>query len=518
MRLARLRSIPRLAPHIWLLGLLLGAGLFLRTWDLGTLPAALYPDEVNNGYQAFALARTGAVGDGEPWPLLIPHLDGDFIEPLYVYLVALPLTVLEPTAFVVRLPAAIAGVGLILIVFLLGRELFDAGTALCAAGLVTVSPWLFALSRIAFRANLLAPLLLLSVFFVLRARKQPTTLIAAALCAGLSFYTYSVARVVTPLTFLWVLFWYRVELRELARARTWTVLVALAILIALALPMYTNFFGPGGVRTWNLSIFNPDNPALTGHPLAHFARGFASVLSPVFLYIKGDPNGRHCVPGFGQTFLAGLPFAFAGLVRAVWRRERSPLLVWGLFLIGLLPAALTEQGDNPHALRTILAAPALELATAFGITTLLWTQSARRLRARIAATAFAAVIFALNIFIYFNAYFGHYRTESEYWFEYGHTAAIQAALARRDEFDRILISPRLPHGLLYALFFSRADPRAYRAGTEPRKFEEFTGSVPPGRVLAIQKFFEIEAKDGVWIKGSDGRPYFQLVETGTPAR
>ena len=170
-------------PVILLCALLLG-GLGLRAYDLEHLPNGLHPDEAKNGYQSYALLKTGRVMEGHAWPLMIPYLDGIAIEPLYVYATIPVLAVADLSVASTRLVAAIAGMLTILAVFLLGRELFDRTTGLVAAALVCVSPWLFPFGRIAFGATLMPPLMVLALYGVVRAARDPRWILPGAVLAA----------------------------------------------------------------------------------------------------------------------------------------------------------------------------------------------------------------------------------------------------------------------------------------------------------------------------------------------
>jgi hypothetical protein len=97
-----------------LLGVLAVAAA-LRLWDLGGGPD---PFDVDEGYTGVDALRVLA---GHP-TLYFAANNG--AEPLYVYLAALSTALLGPSAFALRLPAALAGVASVLATYLLVRAVF----------------------------------------------------------------------------------------------------------------------------------------------------------------------------------------------------------------------------------------------------------------------------------------------------------------------------------------------------------------------------------------------------------
>ncbi len=129
-------------------------------------------------------------------------------EGLYVNIIAVILKawpVYEP--WIIRLPAAVAGVLTVWGLYLLVAELFGNGPGLLAAFLLSTSFWGIIFSRIGFRA-ILAPLALVFTLWLMikafRSANKRLALLFAALAGivyGLGFYTYIAYRV-TPILFL----------------------------------------------------------------------------------------------------------------------------------------------------------------------------------------------------------------------------------------------------------------------------------------------------------------------------
>ncbi len=136
------------------LGLLLVLAAALRFLRLGG--QSLWLDEV----LSVTRART-ILAEGLHAQLLNGH------GPLYFYLVA-PILPLEPNEFLLRLPSALFGVGLVLVMYFLGREFGGRRSGLIAAAVTAVSPYAIWYSQEARYVNLFMLLAAISLLCVRR--------------------------------------------------------------------------------------------------------------------------------------------------------------------------------------------------------------------------------------------------------------------------------------------------------------------------------------------------------------
>src|SRR5258708_9919901 len=135
-----------------LVGILIIA-TFLRFYHFTSTPPGLYPDEAIDGNNAAEVAATGHYQTF--------YTEDNGREGLYINILAVMFQFFhaphEP--WVIRLPAAVAGVLTVLVLFLLVAELFGDGPGLLAAFLLATSFWHINFSLIVFRP-ILSPLLL----------------------------------------------------------------------------------------------------------------------------------------------------------------------------------------------------------------------------------------------------------------------------------------------------------------------------------------------------------------------
>ncbi|HEY1014210.1 MAG TPA: glycosyltransferase family 39 protein [Herpetosiphonaceae bacterium] len=346
-------SRPRAAlpARLALAGLLLLAAL-LRLTQLEAAPAGLHIDEASHGVLALEILGGGT-------PVFFSSYTGH--EAGYAYLVALAMRIFGNTALAVRLPAALLGVALVWLTWLLARRLLGERGALLAAAAAAAAPWLVHLQRIGFRANLLPVTLTAWAVLALRAldsgRRRDWLL--SGLPLGLTAYTYLASRLVPALVALWLI-GLALTQRPLLRRQWRGVAAMLACAALVALPLVIHFIrvpSDWSARTEQIGACGagvaPGDCLATA--LSHAAATFGMV------GWRGDPIGFFNQPGapampiwLGWLFYAGLALAL--------RRWRDPawllLLLW--WPVMALPGILSA--DSPHYLRTIgLAAPTLVL-------------------------------------------------------------------------------------------------------------------------------------------------------------
>src|SRR3989338_9212559 len=104
-----------------LLVILLVASL-LRLWRIDQVPVSLFGDELDVGYQAYSILKTGKDYSGNSWPLHF-HSLAEWRTPLYLYSSVPTVALFGISPLGVRLPAALFGVLSIWVMFLLVRQL-----------------------------------------------------------------------------------------------------------------------------------------------------------------------------------------------------------------------------------------------------------------------------------------------------------------------------------------------------------------------------------------------------------
>jgi len=130
-----------------ILFLILVLASFLRLWGIAKVPVSLFGDELDVGYHAYSILKTGKDYSGNPWPLHFQSL-AEWRTPLYLYSAVPSVAIWGISPLGVRLPAAIFGILGVLAFYLLVKEIFkDEKVALVSAGVLAFSPWHVQYSR-----------------------------------------------------------------------------------------------------------------------------------------------------------------------------------------------------------------------------------------------------------------------------------------------------------------------------------------------------------------------------------
>lgn len=454
--------------HWFLLGIIVFAAGVMRFADLGGRPAGIFRDEVEKGYNGWALATTGGALEFDPtlptqirWRRLPFMIDVGEAKTSAIYQYAsVPFMWFGGlTVATTRMAAALAGTLAVLLIGLLFMRAWGPGAGLAAALWTALCPWHLIFSRWALQGAFIPPLtalVLAGLYGVEQRRRWGWPMAGAAM--GWLFYAYSGAQ---PFVLAWGFFLLIIYRKELMRGG-WPLALGAALFLVPVIPTIIITLQPGGSARWaNVSIFNQPGATFSS-AMAVFIQNYLSHFNPVALFWRGDPNPRHCIPGAGQMTPIDLVLLPIGLVWAI--KTKRPL-AWALlaaWVCGPIPAAIT-LGNMPHALRSF----AMALPSAVWGGAGLWL-AAKYVRARnpamhldklvwVAAIAVGASLFAL----YWKSYIGDPRAQVA--FEKGERDSWTQIARDYKPGQRVFVSIQIPYAQYYQLFFFKMDPREAEA-------------------------------------------------------
>ncbi len=343
----------------FLLLTIIAVSVFLHFFKLETTPPCFNADEAAYGYNAYSVLKTGKDEFGNPSPLLRLKSFGDYKLPLYTYLSVPFVKFLGLTEFAIRLPNMIFAILLPWSMYFLAKALFEKErTALLAATLTAVSPWINILSRHAHEV-VTATFFLTTSFACLvsfvKGRHRTIFGLLFALFLSLSLYTYHISRLF--FLFFSLIFVYYSYRRRIVFRKVFLIFTFLAI---FALPfLYAEITHPP-TRISHLLIINNPGIALKTQELKteqfyspfsqkifitidEIFRRYVTYFSPEFLVYKGDTNSRF---GF-ETMHPLTPIEyflfFVGLFFLFKKIPKQAGMLLSLLLLSPLPAALTWQ-------------------------------------------------------------------------------------------------------------------------------------------------------------------------------
>jgi len=461
-------------PLFWLVVILLVAS-FLRLWKLGTVPVSLFGDELDVGYQAYSILKTGRDYYGNFLPLHF-HSLAEYRTPLFLYSAVPTVAVFGISAWGVRLPAAIFGILGVWAMYLLIKELIREreekvreGIALLSAAVLAFSPWHIQYSRAAFEVTQLLFLLLIGLYFFFRGIRSGKYLWVSALCFVLTPWVYSTAKLFTPILLLFLLLVWRKEIFSLPKKYLLWAVITLAVIGAPV--AYSTLFGGGAQRYGYVSVFSdpttePEvgtarfvdarargekgtglNPTLVDRAIhnkftfwgKNVIWNYLQPFSSDFLFNRGDPNLRHSLEGMGMFFKVEAVALIVGLALYFTDKgqdRKLKMLIGFWILAGVIPAAITRDGGN-HATRLILILPPLVFLIAYGIIAGL---NLFKGKTRILVGLLYLGMFMACFFFYQHNYWVHNPTYSERWWHTGYGEAIKTIKSIQGDYDKVVIS------------------------------------------------------------------------------
>lgn len=502
-----------------LLILLIVLGFFLRIWKIDKVPVSLFSDELDVGYQAYSIIKTGKDYSGNKWPLSFQSY-ADERTPIYIYSSVPSVAIFGITPLGVRLPAVLFGTLGIWVIYLLSNQLVKKKFGICLpdgkagnlefgilpATFMAISPWHLQYSRAAFEVTELLVFLLFGIYFFLKSiRLNGKYLWLAVLFFSLTPWIYSTAKLFTP--FL-MLFLFIIWFRDIQKFSKKGLVSALTLLFLLWIPLlYVTFFAKGGLRFNYISVFSdPTSGSESSYSRLYDAQfrqkyggGIVSKLSSriihnkytfwgtkvinnyfqtfstEFLFVSGDPNLRHSINGMGQFYkieiftliLGSVLFFFSGIDRKI----KILIAFWILF--GVVPSSITRDGGN-HATRLIIILPPLIFLISFGIGSI--SIILERFMRIVFLTSYCLLLIA-SFYSYQHLYWVHNPWYSERSWHAGYKEVVDAVKEKESKYNKIIISNSNDDPRIFLAAYYPFPPAIWQKGSENEYIPGF-GNLP----------------------------------------
>ncbi len=458
-------------------------GLTLRLLGLDSNPISLFGDEVDVGYHAYSLLKTGRDYYGQFLPTYI-HSLSEWRAPLLMYITIPSIAIFGLNEWGVRIPSVLFGSLSIIIMYLLTKlTTKNRRVALFAAFLLAITPWHIHYSRTGFEVSLLLFLILTGTYSLIEGLNNHKWLTVGSISFTLTLYTYSTAIVFTPLFILFVLF---INLGKIKQIKVSRLFVPGIVFLAGLLPILFNIiWGQAALRFNQNSIFaNPSTiekidkfrqegkllsfeKYFHNKPLSlgkNLLGNYFISFSPQFLFIDGDPIFRHSIHEMGELYWTFLPLILIGIIICI-QKPRDHLVWFFWLLLSPLPASLTN--DAAHATRLFIMVPPLVYFSSVGLVKI-WNN--RRL---IGVLVICFLLIELSF--YQERYWDHYRFESWRWWHMGYKEIMVSLNEIQDKYQRIFINNTYEPSLTRFLFWTKYDPHEFQ--------DRFTSDKPTDNIL-----------------------------------
>lgn len=486
--------------------LILIVASFLRLWSLNKVPVALFGDEVDVGYHAYSLLKTGKDYMGYSWPLHL-HSYADIRTPLYTY-AAIPTVYLYGISSLgVRLPAAIFGILGIWAIYLLSNQLvkkkfspWNLKFGILPALVLALSPWHIQYSRGAFEVTMFLTFLLFGLYFFFRSLKSGRYLWISAVLIVLTPLIYHTAKLFAPMLLPVLIFIFGKEIFRLQKKYLIRALVA-GLICGIPIVVST-FFGGGALRFNYISVFSDPTTVpevdyarlvdaqvrgdsadiipkiasrLVHNKVTYWMERIVSnafnALSFDFLFVNGDANLRHSIKGVGQFYWIEVIPLILGLIYffALHKDKKIKTLIGFWILAGVIPAAITRDGGN-HATRLIIILPPLVILISYGI-----LEGLNRINknTRILLAASYILLFMVEFGFYQHYYWVHNPWYSERQWHAGYEQMVEGVKQLEVDFNKIVITDKYEPPKIFFAGFYPYPPQVWQKGFEKTKLLGF---------------------------------------------
>lgn len=420
--------------------------LFLRTYQLRTLPHAFYNEEVTNAYVGRFILLNGKDLYGNAWPLLYFDKFGDYPPVLPMYLSGIGTFIFGVNEFGARFPIALFGALGVFPMYFLSKLVFeDSKMGWFSSFLLAVLPWHVVLSRTTAEGVVGFTIFSLALYFMLKGLQvsSKSFVFTSAALLFLCYFLYPGLRIIIPLALLPTPFLYR----RIGMKGKLLAVGLIAFFFILTLSISSTQWGRG--RFLQTSLFH--SPEVASRISAHLqalsndegsnniliARIFhnkvtgyfreaieqyLSYFSVKFLFLEGGIGQYryYNVPNQGLLYISLIPLFFISILMTRKKNINTQVFNYFIYMLVITPITAAVTVDFvPHAHRSMfMIIPFILLAT-YGFYTI-WG-----IRFKSVSIAFLFFPLLLFEFIYF-------------WHQYSaHSASLQSVL--RNDGDRELV-------------------------------------------------------------------------------
>lgn len=408
----------------------------------------LYLDESSVGYNAALISKTGLDEHGKHMPIFFEAF-WEYKNPLYIYTTSLLFKIFGVSVFSLRFTSFLFFfvflIGIYLLASTISKNKYVISFALLSAGFL---PWFFSISRIGFEVVSQITVVIFSLIFIKKTFNSDKGIfhpVTAGVLIGLSFYTYSTARLLTLFLLISVLIIYHSHIRRL--------LILLSGFTVAVIPyIYFAYSNPGALTIrFNLITYIYDKNLTFGEKVVTFFENYFHYWNPNFLLIKGDTLLRHHAGASGElywvVFLLALTFFVYKIKQKIFLDRFQVLLLVNL-LLAPVASALTVSDS---ALRSVLLGLYFLIFSFYGLSLLIENLGGRKNQL---VLVFATLLLFVEASRYVYDYFSTYPSKSAMAFEgYGFNESLNLAFDQHPE--KIFIINTIDQTGIHYRFYSQ---------------------------------------------------------------
>ncbi len=494
-----------------LLAIIFIFGTWIRFAGLGHNPIGMVDDEVENGYDAYSLLKTGKDQWGASWPVSSFRGFGDFRLPAYTYFTIPSVAVFGLTPLAVRFPSAFFGSLTILLVWALAKELFrlkqDASRLssdifpLLVAFFLAISPWHIGMSRVAIEQAISVFFITAGLLTLLMGRSRPVWITASGAIFGFSLFVYRPNILLVPFLLLLVIISYR---KEYVKSLKWMI-AGIFFLILIASPILFSVGGSAfGARSEQVNLTNDigivdlvnekrgDCIKVFPGTLCRivfnkysaygtkFVSNYLNHFSPSLLSVYGTSTQYSILPDRGLLYLIDYPLFIMALVVVFLNFTPARAILIGLLLFSAIPDSLTSDG---HYGRFFISFPTWPILLSLGaVTGLSYVRKWKYV------LGFGILVYLVAVSFFLIEYWTFFPYRYSVYSHYGYQELIQDIVRTAPGYDRVIVSGRVNDAkqYIYYLFYTKYDPALFQSGKGIEKVLEPNGWVRVKRINSVE--------------------------------
>lgn len=294
--------------RIIFLGILLLA-IVLNTYRLGDIPKGIHIDEAGMVYDAYSIANFGVDRFLKHMPVYFINFGGGQ-NALYTYLTALVIKVFGTfNLTLIRIPALVLSTIEVVIAYLLIKEFKTKKQALLFMLLITISPWHIMKSRWGLESYLLSPMLLFSIYALMKAVKNHSNTIISGILFGLTLYTYALSYIIIPifllLTFIYFIKNKKINIKQIIEFSIPLIILAVPLILMLMVQK-------GWINEINSFITIPQ---MHKNRVSEVSIKNIGINLSTLMYVFGnDYLTYNSIKGFGSLYYIGTILMVLGLI------------------------------------------------------------------------------------------------------------------------------------------------------------------------------------------------------------
>ena len=381
------------------------AGVIVRVWQFGSVPAGFNQDGAMAAVDAKALADYGTDRFGMHMPVHLTAWGYGQMSALLSYLEVPFIKLFGLNPISARLPQLIMSLIGGVFFFLFVRDAFGKRAGVIAALFVAVNPWHILQSRWALDCNLFPHFFIIGLYFLSKGLNKKVFLYVSMIFFALCMYCYGISIYTIPVFLLGAGFYYLI--RKKLRLRD--LLISAAVYLFFAWPfiacMIINFFKLPSIETplftipfFENSVRSNDILFFAEEPMKQLAENFKSLMNTTILQKHDLPWND--VKFFSTMYIFSIPFMIIGIYALIREKSDGKMLAVIFLLTGIWSGLVTKT-VNVNRINIIYYA--LMILAVLGIKyTVSWIRHAKW--GVLACYAAAFVIFT-------STYFGAYAEE-----------------------------------------------------------------------------------------------------------